>query len=167
MAQANGKVPTAHARARQAEKAANEAESVLAQGIGIAVATHLVQALFGAQQGPDGPAAPLLAQFAAQVSQGTSCLFCVLAAKKLIHDHGVTCQNAIKAGEPEPDLPPPPQIARAVTWVSVTQFLTGPAGPAPVSSTVPACWEHVQLPSQPPRQTGLVTADGRPVVTQG
>lgn len=119
----------------------------LAELIGHATALHL---------------APLLAQ--AVAAGRDACFFCVLDAKRLIHDHHIACMNAAQANEPTPALPPPPQVAQSVTQVIVSQLVPGPAGTMTVTATVPACWEHVQLPQAPPRQTGLVTADGRPVI---
>jgi hypothetical protein len=92
------------------------------------------------------------------------CYFCVLDAKKLVRDHQVACANALQAGEDQPELPPPPEVARAVTQIVVTQLVQTPAGMVPSSGSVWACWNHIELPQQPPRQTGLVAPDGRPFV---
>ena len=149
----NGVAPSRINRAL-AEHAAQQ-ESALARVIGETVALRLAELL------PQQPWNP-------------GCLFCTYLAKATVAQHAaataawqVAQQNAQQAAEPF-DVPPPelaePSIAQAVTWVPVTQLADGPAGPVPVTVTVPACWAHVQLPQAPPRQTGLVMPDGRPII---
>ena len=143
----NGVAPSKIRRALDDHAA--QQESALARVIGETVASRLAE-MFG-QVLPGMPWNP-------------GCLFCVLAAKQVARDWQVACMNAAQAGEPQPDPPPEPQVAQAMTWVPVTQLTQTPAGPVPGTAAVPACWEHVQLPQAPPRQTGLVAPDGRPIV---
>lgn len=97
----------------------------------------------------------------------SECWFCLAAAKKLVRSHQIAMQNAHAAGEPMPELPAPPVVARAVTLVPVVQLAAGPAGPAPIGSSVPACFEHVEMPQEMPRQVGLIDVTGRPIITRG
>jgi hypothetical protein len=121
----------------------------IAKVIGESVALHLAQLL-----------PPLLAR----ASQATGCLFCTFAAKQAQRDYQIAVMNAAQAAEEPPPPPAEPQIATALTWVTITSLAQTPAGPVPVASVVPACFNHVQLPQEPPRQVGLVAADGRPII---
>ena len=153
----NGVAPSKIRRALDDHAA--QQESALARVIGETVASRLAD-MFG-QVLPGMPWNP-------------GCLFCTYLAKAAVAQHAaalqawqVAQQNAQQAAEPF-DVPPPelaePSIAQSITEVPVTQLADGPAGPVPVTVTVPACWAHVQLPQAPPRQTGLVMPDGRPIV---
>lgn len=137
--------------AKRTPPSADVAEHGVAQIIGESVALHLGQ---------------MLGQLLPAMPWQPDCYFCVLAAKQLVRSHQVACANAVQAGEDQPELPPPPQVARGVTQIVVTQLVQTPAGMVPSSGSVWACWEHIDLPQQPLRQTGLVAPDGRPVVAQ-
>lgn len=126
-------------------------EHTLADVIGQTVALHLGQ---------------MLSQLLPAMPWQPECFFCLIGAKQLVRDMQVKCANAVAAGEDQPELPPPPQVARAVTQVVVTQLVQTPGGMAPSSGSVWACWEHIELPQEPPRQTGLVGPDGRPVIAR-
>lgn len=121
------------------------AEQNLAAVIGQSVAAHLGQVL-------------------AQMPWQPECLFCCMAAKKLITDYEVAVRNAGQAGEPVPDQPERPAVSKALTWVNVAEQVPGPGGPQTVVTTVPSCWDHVPVPGSAPRQTGLVAPDGRPIM---
>lgn len=123
----------------------------MAQLIGGAVALHLGQ---------------LLGQLLPQMPWQPDCFFCLIAAKKTVHDHQVAIANAQAAGEDMPELPPPPGVNRAVTQTLITTLAQTPAGMVPASGSVWACWEHLEVPSDAPRQTGLVGPDGRPVIAR-
>jgi hypothetical protein len=127
------------------------AEHNLAQIIGQSVAVHLGE-LVG----------PILQQIAGQ--QRADCFFCLMTAKKLVHDHQVAMAIAAAAGEDMPELPAPPQVGRGITQVVVTQLMNTPAGVVPSSGSVWSCWDHLEVPAEPPKQTGLVAPDGRPIV---
>lgn len=134
------------------------AERTLAQLIGASVAIEAGN-LFG----------PVLQQIAALQQQIASqaraeCFFCVLTAKALVRDYQAAVANAQAAAEPNPEPPPPPQVNTGITQVIVTQLANTPAGLVPTGGSVWACWEHVELPAQPPRQTGLVRPDGSPII---
>jgi hypothetical protein len=153
----NGSRPGTQAIRRAIAKAPlPDEEAKLAKLIGESVALHLGQLL--------GQLVPQVLQAAQQIVQHTECLFCVLAARKLVAAYQVAVANAAAAAEPVPDLPPQPQVARAVTWVNVVEQIMTPAGPQAIVTTVPACWEHVPVPGDAPRPTGLVGVDGRPIV---
>jgi hypothetical protein len=150
VAAGNGVAPGKISRALDRHAAAQE--GTLAEVIGETVALRLGEVL--AQVLPGMPWNP-------------GCLFCVLAAKAAARDYEIACMNAAQAGEPPPAPPPEPQIEQAVTWVHVVEMVPGPDGqPHAVSGVVPAGWRHVQVPQAPPRQTGLVTPDGRPVLAR-
>jgi hypothetical protein len=127
------------------------AEAGLADLIGASAALHLGQ---------------LLAQLLPQMPWQPDCFFCLLAAKKLVHDHQVAVANASAAGEDMPQLPPAPAVNRAVTQTVVTHLVQTPAGMLPASGSVWACWDHLEVPSEPPRQTGLVGPDGRAIIAR-
>lgn len=127
------------------------AEETLAGVIGQTVAAHLGQ---------------MLSQLLPQMPWQPDCFFCVLAAKQLVQAHQAACANAAQANEAQPELPPAPQVGRAITQVVVTQLVNTPAGPVPSSGSVWACWNHVELPQQPPRQTGLIGPDGSPIIAR-
>ena len=146
----NGQVPAAFAK--PVPSSPDVAEQTLAQVIGESVAVHLAQ---------------MLSQLLPQMPWQPDCFFCVSAARSVVRAYQVAVQNAQQAGEDVPDPPAPPGVGKAVTWVLATQLVQTPAGPVPGTSSVPACWEHVQAPGEAPRPTGLVTADGRPIVHTG
>ena len=104
---ANGKVPTAHARMRAAERETAKAESSLAQVIGEAVALHLAQ---------------LLPQALSHLGQ-PGCLLCVHAHKR--------AEQAWreKGGEGEFGGPP---VAERVTWAPFATAPNAPVIPAPL-----------------------------------
>jgi hypothetical protein len=142
----NGRVPAAlSADGRDHEPPGPSLPDLIGQAVGLHVANVFQQALPQLQSQP-------------------ACLFCVLGAKQLIRQHEIACQQAADGGEPQPDLPEPPTVNRSVTWVNVADTIVGPAGPQAISAVVPACWDHVQVPAAPPRQTGLVAADGQPII---
>lgn len=148
-----GKIPAALARdGQEVPPSPDVAEANLANIIGQATALHLAQ---------------MLGQMLPQMPWQPDCFFCVLAAKQLVHGHQVACANAVQAGEDQPDLPPAPQVSRGITQVIVTQLVQTPAGMVPSSGAVWACWDHVELPQQPPRQSGLVGPDGAPIIARG
>lgn len=126
-------------------------EDLLAKVIGESVALHMAE---------------LLGQLLPQMPWQPDCFFCLLGAKKLVREYTVAISNAQAAGEPVPDPPAPPSVARAVTQVVVTQLVNTPAGMMPGSGSVWACWEHVELPAEPPRQVGLVGPDGQPILSR-
>jgi hypothetical protein len=110
--------------------------------------------------------AGMLGQLLPRMPWQMSCMFCVLAAKQVVRDHEIACQNALAAGEEPPALPEPPAVAMAITQVGMLQTAPGglPAGVAPV----PVCWDHVQIPGvDGPRMSGLVMPDGRPFMSAG
>jgi hypothetical protein len=147
-----GTVPAAFSRTgEEVPPSADVAEHSLAQVIGQAVALNVGQLL-----------GPLLQQMAQQ--QRAECFFCILKAKQIVRDHQVACLNAAQAGEAQPELPATPEVARGLTQVIVTQLVNTPAGMVPSAGSVWACWEHIELPAEPPRQTGPVGPDGRPIV---
>lgn len=127
------------------------AEAGLANVIGQAVALHLGQ---------------LLGQMLPAMPWQPDCFFCLLAAKKLVHDHTVAVANASAAGEDMPELPAAPTVNRAVTQTVVTHLVQTAAGMLPASGSVWACWDHLEVPSEPPRQTGLVGPDGRAIISR-
>jgi hypothetical protein len=138
---------------RQAVAASAEVqEHTLAHVIGETVALHLAR---------------LLGELLPQVQGRGECFFCVLAAKQLVQAHQVAVVNAQAAGEEPPAMPEPPGVARGITLVMVSQVVQAPGGPVPQSGSVWACWDHVQLPSAPPRQVGLVGPDGSPIIARG
>lgn len=148
---------------RALDRHAGEQESALATVIGETVALHLADCL--AQVLPGMPWNP-------------GCVFCVWRAKAAHLQHmaalqqwEIAKQNAEQAAEPF-SVPQPewgePLIAQAVTWVPVTQLVPGPGGTmVPVTVVIPSCWADVAVPAEPPRQTGLVAPDGRPIVAHG
>ena len=123
----------------------------LAQVIGQSVALHLGE---------------LLGQLLPQMPWQPECFFCLVAAKQLVKDYQVLVANAQAAGEDNPPPPAPPGVNRASTYVVVTQLVQTPAGMVPSSGSVPACWDHLELPSEPPRQSGLADPGGRPIATR-
>lgn len=127
------------------------AEETLASVIGQTVAVQLAQ---------------MLSQLLPQMPWQPDCFFCVLAAKQVVHNHQIACANAVQAAEEQPELPPAPEVARGVTQVVVTQLVNTPAGPVPSSGSVWACWNHIELPQQAPRQSGLVGPDGSPIIAR-
>jgi hypothetical protein len=143
-----------NARAIAEAEAAVAAEGAsIAEVIGQTVALHVTKAL---------------GELLQRMDWQPNCLFCVLAAKKTVHDYQVAVANAAAAGEPVPAQPPAPSVGRAITWVNIGELLPNPAGaPVPALATIPACWDHVNVPSAPPRQTGLVASDGRPILFPG
>jgi hypothetical protein len=152
---ANG-VPPGLDRAarRRADRAAavppspDVAEASLAEVIGKTAALHLAQVL--------QPALQAIAQ--AQVQPG--CFFCVMAHKQAGHALQVAMLNAQAAAEEPPPEAELPAIQQAMTWMPVERA----QGQPPVN--VPVCYGHFQAgPNM--RPTGLVTADGRPVIAQG
>jgi hypothetical protein len=150
LATGNGSRPPGTQAIRRAiGESQNAAELGIAQVIGETVALHLAR---------------LLPQLLQKVQGGTGCLFCTFAAKQVQRDYQIACMNAAQAAEEPPGPPPEPQIAQALTWVTITSLAQSPAGPVPVASVVPACFNHVHLPAEPPRQVGLVAADGRPII---
>lgn len=108
--------------------------------------------------------AGMLGQMLPQLPWQPNCYFCIVAARQQVRDYQVQVANAGKAGEGVPDAPAPPAVAQAVTWVPVTQLVATPAGTVPGTCSVPACWDHVQAAGQGPAPTGLIAADGRPIV---
>ena len=149
---ATGAIPAAFARdGREIPPSADVLEHGLAQVIGESTALHLAE---------------MLGQLLPQMPWRPDCFFCLLRAKKLVRDYQVAVAVAQKAGEPVPDPPAPPSVARAVTQVIVTQLVQTPAGTVPASGGVWACWEHVELPAEPPRQVGLVGLDGQPIIAR-
>lgn len=127
------------------------AEHSLAQVIGQAVALHLGE---------------LLGQLLPAMPWQPDCFFCLLGAKKTVRDYQVLLANAQAAGEGVPDPPAAPSVNRAVTQVVVTQLMPTPGGMVPSSGSVWACWDHLELPQEPPRQSGLVDVAGRPIATR-
>jgi hypothetical protein len=127
------------------------AQHGLAQVIGQAVALHLAE---------------MLGQLLPAMPWQPDCFFCLLGAKKTVRDHQVAIANAQAAGEEMPALPDAPSVNRAVTQVVVTQLVPTPAGLVPSSGSVWACWDHLELPSEPPRQSGLVDVAGRPIAAR-
>lgn len=123
----------------------------LAQVIGQAVALHLGE---------------LLGQLLPAMPWQPDCFFCLLGAKKTVRDYQVLLANAQAAGEGVPDPPAAPSVNRAVTQVVVTQLAQTPGGMVPSSGSVWACWDHLELPAEPPRQSGLVDAAGRAIITR-
>lgn len=123
----------------------------LAQVIGQSVALHLGE---------------LLGQILPAMPWQPDCFFCLIGAKKLVRDHQAAIANASAAGEEMPGLPAPPSVNRAVTQVVVTQLVPTPAGTVPSSGSVWACWDHLEVPQQPPRQTGLLGPDGQPIIAR-
>lgn len=126
-------------------------DDLLAKVIGESVALHLGE---------------LLGQLLPAMPWQPDCFFCLLSAKRLVRDYQVAIANAQAAGEEVPEPPAPPSVSRAVTQVVVTQLVQTPAGLTPASGSVWACWDHVELPAEPPRQTGLVDPAGRPIATR-
>lgn len=149
----NGQVPAAFAK--QVPPSADVAEQTLAQVIGESVALHLAQLL------------PQVMQVMQELPFQPSCFFCVTAAKTMVRAYQVAVKNAEQAGDDVPKPPPAPGVAKGITWVPVTQLVQTPAGPVPGTSSVPACWDHVQAQGEAPRPTGLVAPDGRPIVHTG
>lgn len=129
------------------------AQTNLADIIGKSVAAYL-----------GGVLQQLLSQLAQQTQGRGECFFCILAAKKVVHDHQVACQIALQAGEDQPELPPPPAVATGITQLVVNQIVATQNGPVVGSGSVWACWDHIELPQAPPRQTGLVGPDGTPLL---
>jgi len=150
MASSNGVSPHKIDRALREHQAGNEAS--FAKLLGQAVAVELAQ---------------MLGQLLPQMPWQPECFFCVSAARQQVRAYQVQVANAQQAGEPNPEPPPPPGVAKGITWVPVTQLVQTPAGPVPGTSSVPACWEHVQVQGEGPRATGLVAPDGRPIVHTG
>jgi hypothetical protein len=150
MASSNGVSPHKIDRALREHQAGNEASfaKLLGQSVAVELAAMLGQLL---------PAMPWQPE----------CFFCVQAAKTMVRGYQVAVAVAEKAGEPLPGQPAPPQVAKGITWVPVTQLVQTPAGPVPGTASVPACWDHVQVAGEAPRPTGLVAADGRPIVRGG
>jgi hypothetical protein len=147
-----GAVPAAFSRdGKEVPPSADVVEHNLAQIIGQSVAVHLGQ---------------MLGQLLPAMPWQPDCYFCVMAAKKLVRDHQVSCANAVQAGEDQPELPEPPQVARGVTQIIVTQISDTPLGPVQACGALWACWDHIELPQQPPRQVGLVAPDGHPLVAK-
>lgn len=126
--------------------------------------------------------APFIAQLAQQLAaqaQKIACCYCaarrkiaehqhLLAVAALRHEYEIACKAAAELGDAapewaEPGAPELPAVQEAFTWVPVQ-----PAPGAPPTS-VPVCYDD--LPTEPAgpveRPTGLVTADGRPVVARG
>jgi hypothetical protein len=128
------------------------AEQTLAQVIGETVALHLAQ---------------MLGQLLPQMPWQPECWFCVADARQRVRAYQVLVQTAQQAGEPVPDAPDPPAVAKAITHVPVTQLVQTPAGPVPGTCAVPACWDHVQVQADGPKPTGLFAPDGRPIVRSG
>lgn len=126
-------------------------EDLLAKVIGESVALHLGQ---------------LLGQLLPAMPWQPDCFFCLLSAKQVVKGHQVAIANAQAAGEEMPALPGAPSVNRAVTQVVVTQLVPTPAGMVPSSGSVWACWDHLELPSEPPRQSGLVDVAGRPIAAR-
>lgn len=127
-------------------------EATLAKLIGESVALHLSE---------------LLGRLLPQMPWQPNCYFCMVAARQAVRAYQIQAQNAVQAGEPVPEMPAPPEVAQAVTSVPVTQLVQTPAGQVPGTCSVPACWEHVQVPGEGPRPVGLVAPDGRPIVSGG
>lgn len=150
MASSNGVAPGKIDRALREHRAGNEA--TFAKLLGQAVAIEL---------------AGMLGQLLPQMPWQPDCFFCVTAARTMVRAYQVAVANAQQAGEDVPQPPQAPTVGKAVTWVLATQLVQTPAGPAPGTGSVPACWEHVQAQGDAPRPTGLVTADGRPIVRNG
>lgn len=171
VAQGNGKVPTAHARAKALGKQIDAAENTLAVAIGQAVAVQLGQLL--------QPVIRMLPHVAtAAAGQKTGCVYCCGRRKAAEHAHAeavealqreyqIACQAAADLGDTPPELTLPtvelPEIQEAFTWVPVH---TGHG-----LAVIPVCYDDLPAPDGEPagpafRETGLVTADGRPVVAQ-
>lgn len=135
-----GTIPAAFSATGQDVPPSREvAEASLAQLIGQSVALHL---------------ADMLGQLLPQMPWQPDCLFCLLTAKKTVKDHQVAVANASTAGEDMPPLPDAPTVNRAVTQVPTA------------GGSVWACWDHLELPPEPPRQTGLVNPAGQPIITR-
>jgi hypothetical protein len=159
LASGNGTAPTAsRAERRRVEHntpmpgGVGAAEHTLAQVIGETVALHLAQ---------------MLGQLLPSMPWQPECYFCSAGARTMVRAYQVAVANAQQAGEPVPPQPDPPAVAKCMTWVPVTQLVQTPAGPVPGTAAVPACWDHVQVHGEGPRPTGLVMADGRPIVHHG
>lgn len=134
-------VPPGLANGTPVPPSADVAQEHLANVIGQAVAVHLAKLLAGWQP------------------QQVACSFCTVQRRQAEQAYATALANAQAAAEEPPGPPELPGIAQAVTWqpVQVAQ------GTPPVA--VPVCYPHVQAgPAQ--RATGLVTADGRPIVAQ-
>jgi bacterioferritin-associated ferredoxin len=126
-----------------------EQEATLARVIGETVAVHLAQ---------------MLGQLLPRMPWRSDCYFCVAQARTLVRDYQVAVQNAQQAGEDVPEAPPPPEVTQAVTWIPVTQLAATPHGPVPVSVSVPACFQHVTVTADMPQPSGLLRADGSPIL---
>lgn len=147
----HAKIPAAFCGPAPVPPSDDVAEHGLADVIGQAVALHLGQ---------------LLGQLLPAMPWQPDCLFCLIAAKKTVHDHQVAIANAQAAGEDMPELPPAPTVNRAVTQTVITTLAQTPAGMVPASGSVWSCWDHLEVPQDAPRQTGLVGPDGRAIVSR-
>lgn len=150
LASSNGVAPGKIDRALREHQAGNEAS--FAKLLGESVAMHL---------------AGMLGQLLPQMPWQPECFFCVSAARAAVRAYQVAVANAQQAGEDVPEAPAPPGVAKGLTYVPVTQLVQTPAGQVPGTSSVPACWDHVQVQGDAPRATGLVAPDGRPIVHSG
>jgi hypothetical protein len=113
--------------------------------------------------------ANMLAQLLPRMPWQPSCQMCIVAAKQAIRAHEIACQNAVQAGEEQPVLPEPPNVAQAVTLMPSAQSAIGPDGQPRIVGVaeLPVCFDHIQLPEDSPRPTGLVTGSGAAILHTG
>lgn len=146
--QSNGQVMQRMEAEIQAEL--DDEAAKLPKMIGEAVALHL---------------APILQALAQHLTAMPDCFMCVRAARDMVYEYQLRVQVAQRAAEPVPELPAPPEVRKAVTWVPVAQVAQTPAGPATFGASVPACWDHIPAggPAGQPVSVGLVDLAGNPI----
>jgi hypothetical protein len=126
-----------------------EQEATLAKVIGESVAVHHAQ---------------MLGQLLPRMPWRPDCYFCVAGAKMTVRDYEVKVANAQAAGEDNPEPPAAPEVTQAVTFMPVTQMAGSPAGPVPVTVSVPVCFAHMPASQDMPKATGLLNVDGSPIL---